>query len=54
MSEPIGLFIIYVLIWLLCFFSLLKNHENFLAGIGLILLTIFLPAMMNICGIITI
>jgi isoprenylcysteine carboxyl methyltransferase (ICMT) family protein YpbQ len=50
--EKIGLFIIYVFIWLLCVVSFAANKDNFLAWIGAVLLAIFLPSMMKVCGVV--
>lgn len=50
--EKIGLFVIYVFIWLLCVISFAANKDNFLAWIGAILLTIFLPSMIKVCGVV--
>ena len=49
--EHIGLFVVYLLIWFLCVFSFIKDRNNFLALIGMILLTIFLPSMIQILDI---
>ena len=48
----IGLFIIYVFVWLLCVVSFAANKDNFLAWISAILLAIFIPSMMKICGVV--
>lgn len=48
----IGLFIIYVFIWILCVVSFAANKDNFLAWIGAILLAIFIPSMMKTCGVV--
>lgn len=50
--EKIGLFIIYVFIWLLCIISFAANKDNFLAWIGAVFMTIFLPAMMRVCEVV--
>lgn len=50
--EKVGLFIIYIFIWLLCVISFAANKDNFLAWISAILLAIFLPSVMEICGVI--
>ena len=50
--EKVGLFIIYIFIWLLCVISFAANKDNFLAWIGAILLAVFLPSMMKVFGVV--
>jgi hypothetical protein len=50
--EKLGLFVIYIFMWILCLISFLADKDNFLAWIGAILLAIFLPSMMKVCGVV--